>query len=75
MLRLADYVLQVYKMQKRAWDEKHSSDAQLLLQPVLPIVLYTGERRWDRIEPLLDLVEAGKLFEPMIPTEHWEMLK
>src|SRR5262245_23616547 len=44
LLRLAEYVLEAYKMQKRAWDERHTSDAEFFLQPVLPIVLYTGER-------------------------------
>ena len=43
-LRLAEYVLEAYKMQKRAWDDKHDSDATFMLNPVLPIVLYTGER-------------------------------
>jgi hypothetical protein len=67
MLRLAEYLLEAYKMQKRAWEEKHTSDAQLFLQPILPIVLYTGERRWEKIETLVDVVAAGELFEPMIP--------
>jgi hypothetical protein len=67
MLRLAGYLLEAYKMQKRAWDEKHTSDAQLSLQPVLPIVLYTGERGWEKIETLADVVEAGEIFEAMIP--------
>ncbi len=67
MLRLAEYLLEAYKMQKRAWDEKHSSDAQFSLQPVLPIVLYTGDRNWEKIDTLADVIEAGKLFETMIP--------
>src|ERR1700676_2967214 len=67
MLRLAEYLLEAYKMQKRAWDDKHTSDAQLSLQPVLPIVLYTGERRWEKIDTLVDVVDAGPLFTEMIP--------
>src|SRR5262249_16673211 len=57
LLRLAEYLIEVYKMQKRAWDEHHTSDAQFSLQPVLPIVLYTGERYWEKIETLVDVVE------------------
>ncbi len=67
MLRLAEYLIEAYKMQKRAWAERHDSDARLQLQPVMPIVLYTGERRWEKIETLADVVEAGDLFEAMIP--------
>src|SRR5437868_6146511 len=54
-------------MQKRAWDDQHTSVAQLSLQPVVPILLYTGERRWEKIERLVDVVDAGALFAEMIP--------
>jgi hypothetical protein len=67
ILRLADYLLQAYKMQKRAWERKHGSDAGLVLQPVLPIVLYTGERSWEKIETLADLILAGARFNDVIP--------
>ncbi len=67
MLRLGEYVLDAYKMQKRAWDKKRITGAKFLLQPVMPIVLYTGERNWENIESLADLVEAGSLFQDMIP--------
>jgi predicted transposase YdaD len=76
-LRLADYLLEAYKMQKRAWDDEHDSDARFFLQPVLPIVLYTGDRHWEQIETLVDVVEAGQLFEKMIPafTPHFFNLR
>ncbi len=67
ILRLADYLLQAYKMQKRDWEKKHGSDAGLVFQPVLPIVLYTGERNWEKIEALVDLIVAGPLFDDVIP--------
>jgi hypothetical protein len=67
MLRLAEYVVAAYKTQKRAWDKQHGSDAQLSLQPVLPIVLYTGDRSWENVDTLPDVVEAGELFKDRIP--------
>jgi hypothetical protein len=67
LLRLGDYVHQVYKSQKRTWDEQHDSDAGLLLDPVLPVVLYTGTRRWDRPQSLAELVRQGQRFQPLIP--------
>ncbi len=66
-LRLADYLLQAYKMQKLAWDRKNQSDSGLMFQPVLPIVLYTGERSWEKIDSLADLIEAGVLSDDKIP--------
>ncbi len=76
-LRLADYVLEAYKMQKRAWDQRNASDAALALSAVLPIVLYTGERSWARIEPLDELVHEGNRFKSMIPqfTPHFLNLR
>jgi hypothetical protein len=68
LLRLAEYLLQAYKAQKRAWDEQHDSDAALWLHPVLPIVLYTGERRWASLDALAELVREGQRFQRMIPT-------
>ncbi len=67
MLRLAEYLLDACKMQKRAWDKIHSSDAKLDLQMVLPVVLYTGERNWSQIESLVDLIVGGRMFEDAIP--------
>jgi predicted transposase/invertase (TIGR01784 family) len=67
ILRLAEYLLEVYKSQKRAWNEKHSSDATFKLQPVIPVVFYTGARRWERISSLVDVVDQGERFRTMIP--------
>jgi Putative transposase, YhgA-like len=67
MLRLGEYLFEVYKMQKRAWDKKPGLGGKFLLQPVMPIVLYTGERSWENVEAMTDLVEAGPLFREMIP--------
>src|SRR5262249_8097070 len=56
-----------YEVQKRAWDERPTSYSSFSLQPVIPIVLYTGERRWERIDTLAEVVEAGELFRKLIP--------
>lgn len=67
MLRLGDYLHESYRMQKRAWDKKHDSDAKFYLQPIIPIVLYTGQRNWEPFEKLRDVVESGELFADVIP--------
>lgn len=66
-LRLIEYLVECYKMQKRIWDERHDSDADFMLHPVLPIVLYTGERSWERLESLAELVECGDRFRDVLP--------
>jgi hypothetical protein len=67
MLRVADYTIQIYKYQERQWRRKHRSLAGIRFDPVLPIVFYTGTRRWDALTPLRDLVDFGELFGERIP--------
>jgi hypothetical protein len=66
-LRVLEYVVQIYKAQMQQWAQHHRSCAGLRLQPVLPIVFYTGTRSWDDLGSVADLVELGDLFAPLIP--------
>jgi ElaB/YqjD/DUF883 family membrane-anchored ribosome-binding protein len=66
-LNVADYAVQIYVSQRREWEKKHGSLARLRFHPVLPVVLYTGLRRWETPGSLVDLVELGELFAPHIP--------
>ena len=43
-LRVLEYVVMIYKHQMREWKKKHGNLKNLHLQPVLPIILYTGTR-------------------------------
>jgi hypothetical protein len=66
-LRLLEYVVQIFTSQTRDWSREHRSFANVRLQPVLPVVFYTGTRRWDKIGRLTDLLEMGKEFGPVTP--------
>jgi hypothetical protein len=66
-LRLLEYVVQIFKSQTRAWSRRHRSFAGIRLQPVLPVVFYTGTRRWDKVGRLVDLVEMGQEFREVTP--------
>jgi hypothetical protein len=66
-LRLLEYVVQIFKSQMRQWSRNHRSFADLRLQPVLPVVFYTGMRRWEKIGRLVDLLEMGKEFGSVTP--------
>jgi hypothetical protein len=67
ILRVLEYVVQIYKYQEREWLRRHGSGAGIRLSPVLPVVFYTGTRRWDDLGSLSDLVELGELFGPLVP--------
>src|SRR5712691_4571202 len=67
VFRVLDYLLEVYKTQLRAWGETHPTHAGFRFHPVLPIVFYTGSRRWDVLTPFEELTEAGHLFRALLP--------
>jgi hypothetical protein len=59
VLRVLEYLVQIYKAQVRAWEESPRPRRRFRLRPVLPIVLYTGERRWAALTTMAELVEGG----------------
>jgi Putative transposase, YhgA-like len=66
-LRLLDYLTQIYKSQGREWARDHESFSEFRLQPVLPIVLYTGEQSWPAVGSLCDLMDLGDQFAAVTP--------
>src|SRR5262249_43902670 len=66
-LRLLEYVVQIYNTQAREWSQRHASFANVRLQPVLPVVFYTGTRRWESVGSLAALVELAERFAGAIP--------
>ncbi len=68
IFRVLEYLVQIYKEQIREWRKRHAGSlAGFAFQPVLPIVLYTGSRRWDAIEALVTLVTGGEEFADVVP--------
>jgi hypothetical protein len=66
-LRLPDYVIQIFKHQVRAWQRAHGTRRRVRLQPVLPLVFYTGTQRWEAIGQLEGLMERGEQFAAVTP--------
>jgi len=66
-LRLLDYVVQIFRFQQRPWLKSPASLDRLGFDPVLPVVLYTGTRRWASPGQLVELIEAGELVARFTP--------
>ena len=66
-LRIIEYVVAIYRTQAREWLQTHPTTADLQLMPVLPIVFYTGSRRWDHVGQLGDLLAGGGRFASLAP--------
>jgi hypothetical protein len=66
-LRVLEYVVELYKSQLRKGPEGPAALGGGRLQPVLPVVFYTGTRTWEDIGVLSDLVEEGEQFRDLTP--------
>lgn len=66
-LRLLEYLVQVFKSQLRQWERNQPSSAHFRGQPVLPVVLYTGQQPWRSVGRLVDLIEMGGQFTRVTP--------
>ena len=67
ILRVLDYLVQIWKAQVRAWGVEHGSLANVHLQPILPVVFYTGLHRWEQLGGLLDLMVEASAFRSLTP--------
>jgi hypothetical protein len=67
LLRVLDYLIQIYKGQLRTWEQHTGSTTGFRLQPVLPVVLYTGTAPWPTLGRLIDLMELGDTFRDVTP--------
>jgi hypothetical protein len=68
MLRVLDYLVQVWKHQVRQYGQKHKSLASVKLQPVLPVVLHTGSYSWERLGSLMDLMDDAEDVRELTPS-------
>ena len=63
-LRIVDTVIQVYRQQQRRLKSRFEPAC---LDPVLPVVFYTGTRPWRDPGGFAQLVAEADLFEPFLP--------
>jgi hypothetical protein len=67
LLRVLDYLVQIWKDQVKRHGERQGSRASVKLQPVLPVVLHTGSYRWEGMGTLLDLMDDAEDFRAVTP--------
>ncbi len=71
-LRLLSYMTQLWETQRRGWQDAGTPASRWRLHPVVPIVFYTGRRRWSRpisLAALMDVPPSLARFTPQ-----WETL-
>lgn len=66
-LRLLSYMCQIWERQRREYITQKVPKGEWRFQPIIPIVFYTGEQKWEMLpslETLMDLPEALSRFLP-----------
>jgi hypothetical protein len=75
-LRLLSYMVQLWETQRRHWEDAKIPARRRRLAPVLPIVFYTGKRKWRSamsLIPLMDVPDQLSSFVPRFETLFLEL--
>lgn len=67
-LRVLTYMVQIWNAQVRGWDDAKTPASKRKLHPILPVVFYTGKRKWKTPIGLAAMMESPSLLERFIPT-------
>jgi hypothetical protein len=71
-LRLLYFAVLYWEKQWKAWERLPRPRPPLCLNPVLPVVLYTGESPWGSHRTLIDLLGEPEVFHTFAPA--WQPL-
>ena len=65
--RLLSYMMQIWEAQRHEWDSSGLPKSQWRLRPILPIVFYSGDRRWNTpltLDAIMDIPDVLSQFVP-----------
>jgi predicted transposase YdaD len=66
-LRILSYMVQLWELQRRGFEDAKLPVSKWKLSPVLPIVFYSGKRRWRSAIRLTELMDLPELLAPFVP--------
>ena len=69
--RVLFYMTQIWDFQRREWESSGVARSQWRLRPIIPIVFYTGEQRWQTpltLSAVMDLPDVLSEFVPKFET-------
>lgn len=65
--RVLFYMTQIWDFQRREWESNNIPKSQRRLRPIIPIVFYTGEQKWQTPISLYSLMELPELLVDFVP--------
>ena len=66
--RLLSYMVQIWESQRREWETEKIPENDRCLQPILPILLYTGDRPWTVPVSLATIMDVPAILERFVPS-------
>src|SRR5579859_1784830 len=74
-LRLLSYMVELWQSQRRGFEDASLPVSKWRLSPILPIVFYSGKRRWSSPISLSTLMEVPALLARFVPQFETLLLK
>ena len=66
--RLLSYMVRIWESQRREWETEKLPENERRLQPILPILFYTGDRPWTTPVSLTTIMEVPEILERFVPS-------
>ncbi len=66
--RVLFYMTQIWDAQRKMWESKSVPKSQRRFSPVLPIVFYTGDRKWNTPVTLKAIMDIPNVLARFVPT-------
>ena len=66
--RLLSYMVQIWESQRREWETEKRPENERRLQPILPILFYTGDRPWTVPVSLTAIMDVPEILERFVPS-------
>jgi predicted transposase YdaD len=65
--RVLYYMVQIWEMQRREWEDQNMPLHQWRFRPILPVVFYTGSQQWESPLQMKRLVDLPASLEQFVP--------
>ena len=65
--RLLSYMVQIWEAQRREWETEKLPENERRLQPILPILFYTGDSPWTVPVSLTAIMDVPEILERFVP--------
>ena len=66
--RLLSYMMQIWEAQRKEWESSKAPVSEWRLQPILPILFYTGDGRWTTPLSLTAIMDVPEILSRFVPS-------